>query len=202
MFTCTYCNKSFNTALGLAGHKRMHGPSNGAAKKILCSCIITREVMAYQYLDSYQASLKECKTCSKKFKPNSGRKTFCSQSCAATFNNNKFVKRKKLIKPPKVKKPKKVYSKKEINAKNVATVQAYRARKRNAILPDTDLKLIQQIYKLCPDGFEVDHIVALCEGGPHHQDNLQYLPAMENRRKNRTQNYDRSLAINWQDVLL
>jgi 5-methylcytosine-specific restriction endonuclease McrA len=54
---------------------------------------------------------------------------------------------------------------------------------------------------MCPEGYEVDHIIALSKDGPHHQDNLQYLPAMKNRKKNRTQNYDKNLAIKWQDVV-
>jgi 5-methylcytosine-specific restriction endonuclease McrA len=57
------------------------------------------------------------------------------------------------------------------------------------------------IYESCPTGYEVDHVIAISEGGKHHEDNLQYLPAMENRRKNRTQNYDRSLVVRWQDVV-
>lgn len=201
MLLCSHCDKVFKSALGLAGHKRMHGPSNGSSTKILCSCIITRKVMAYQYLEKYQESLIDCKTCSKKFKPILSRTTFCSKSCAAIFNNKKYVKRKKIIKTLKIVKVKKVYTKKELSSKNVAAVQAYRARKRNAILPDTNLILIREIYKHCPIGYEVDHVIALSEGGSHHQDNLQYLPALINRKKNRGQNYDRSFAIKWQDVL-
>jgi len=187
--------------MALTGHKRMHGKSNGKIKKIMCSCLLTREVMPYQCLEKYQEKLIGCKQCNKLFKPTSDRKTFCSQSCAATYNNTIYVKRKKKEKPPKVIKEKKVYTEKEIKAKNVATVQAYRARKYSATLPDTDRKLINKIYEFCPKGYEVDHIIALSEGGPHHQDNLQYLPAIENRRKNKTQNYNKSLAIRWQDTI-
>ena len=96
---------------------------------------------------------------------------------------------------------KKVYTESEKRAKNVAHVQAYRARKYSATLPDTDMKLIRLIYQACPSGYEVDHIIALSEGGPHHQDNLQYLPALVNRKKNRSQNYDKTLAVRWQDLM-
>ena len=201
MYKCIECNKSFDSIMGLTGHKRMHGQSNGISKKIMCSCLITREVMPYQYLEQYQTKLIGCKQCSKLFNPTRDRTTFCSQSCSATYNNTVYVKRKKKEKSPKVLKEKKVYTEKEKKAKNVATVQAYRARKYSATLPDTDRKLINKIYEMCPAGYEVDHVIALSESGPHHQDNLQYLPAMENRRKNRTQNYNKELAINWQDVL-
>lgn len=188
--------------MGLSGHKRMHGQSDGKSKKIVCSCLITRKIMPYQYLEKYQAKLVGCKQCNTLFNPTASRKTFCSQSCAATYNNTVYVKRKKKEKPPKVLKEKKVYTEKEKKAKNVATVQAYRARKYSATLLDTDRKLINKIYEMCPEGYEVDHVIALSEGGPHHQDNLQYLPAMENRRKNRTQNYNKDLAIKWQDYLI
>lgn len=200
MYKCIDCDKSFASIMALTGHKRMHGQSNGKAPKIMCSCLITRKVMPYQCLEKYQEKLIECKQCNKLFSPG-GAKIFCSQSCSATYNNKVYVKRKKKEKPPKAVREKKVYSVSEKKAKNVASVQAYRARKYSATLPDTDRKLINKIYEMCPKGYEVDHIVALSEGGPHHQSNLQYLPAMENRRKNKTQNYNKDLAIKWQDLL-
>ncbi len=89
----------------------------------------------------------------------------------------------------------------EKNAKNVASVVAYRARRQKAILPDTDLKLIQRIYLACPAEYHVDHITALAVGGPHHQDNLQYLPGSENCRKGKSFKYNKALVIRWQDVL-
>ena len=54
---------------------------------------------------------------------------------------------------------------------------------------------------MCPKGYEVDHIVALAVGGSHHQDNLQYLPILENRKKNKYQKYDKSLVIDWKMFL-
>ena len=187
--------------MGLNGHKRIHGPSDGKISLILVSCIVTRKVMPYQYLEKYQKTIKHCKHCQKLFKSTLGRKTFCSQSCSASYNNTVYIKRKKIEKLPNPVKEKKVYTEKEKKAKNVSAVQAYRSRKYSATLPDTDRKLINKIYGMCPEGYEVDHVIALIEGGPHHQDNLQYLPAMENRRKNRTQNYNKNLAIRWQDML-
>jgi C2H2-type zinc finger len=201
MFQCAECAKLFSSIMALTGHKRMHGQSNGKSKKIICSCVITRQVMPYQYLEMYQEKLVGCKQCDKLFHPTASRTTFCSRSCAATYNNKVYVKRKKQEKPTKIIKERKTYTKKEKSARNIAAVQAYRARKYSATLPDTDRKLINKIYEMCPKDYEVDHIIALSEGGPHHQDNLQYLPAMENRRKNRTQNYDKDLAIQWQDYL-
>lgn len=86
-------------------------------------------------------------------------------------------------------------------ARNKANVYAYRARLRNAIPKDSDLKLIQKIYENCPDGYHVDHIVALASGGQHHQDNLQYLPISENCRKGKRDSYDESLAISWKNLV-
>jgi hypothetical protein len=186
--------------MALTGHKRMHGPSDGAILKVFCCCLLTQKVIPTSDLARYQAALINCKVCNKKFRPRQ-KKIFCSQSCAATYNNTVYVKRKKKEKLPKISKVRKTYTEQEKKAKNIANVQAYRARKYSATLPDTDTKLIHRIYVMCPEGHEVDHIVALSEGGPHHQDNLQYLPAMENRRKNRTQNYNKNLAIKWQDII-
>jgi hypothetical protein len=89
----------------------------------------------------------------------------------------------------------------ELQAINKMRVGQYRARKYNATPADANKKLIKEIYKACPVGYEVDHIIALAEGGLHHESNLQYLPALENRKKNRTQNYDASLVIKWQDIV-
>jgi len=76
-----------------------------------------------------------------------------------------------------------------------------RARKRNAVPDDADLELIKRIYKHAPVGYQIDHIVALANGGKHHQDNLQYLPSWENARKGKRDAYDQLLVIRWQDIV-
>lgn len=86
-------------------------------------------------------------------------------------------------------------------AANRANVHAYRARLKNAIPEDADLKLIKEIYVNCPDGYHVDHIVALASGGPHHQDNLQYLEISENCRKGKGSTFDSSKAIDWRTMI-
>jgi hypothetical protein len=87
-------------------------------------------------------------------------------------------------------------------AGNKANVYAYRARKRNAIPDNADLDLIRKIYQFVPEGYQVDHRIALASGGLHHQDNLQYLPASENARKGKREFYDESKVIRWQDLIV
>lgn len=86
-------------------------------------------------------------------------------------------------------------------ARNKANVYAYRARLRNAIPDNADLKLITRIYEHCPEGYHVDHIIALAANGLHHQDNLQYLPSSENCRKGKDRKYDESLIIDWRTLV-
>jgi hypothetical protein len=90
---------------------------------------------------------------------------------------------------------------KQKKARNVANVLRYRARLINAIPSDSNLRLIKEIYENCPENYHVDHIIALANGGTHHQDNLQYLQSNENCRKGARENYDQSLAIDWRTVI-
>lgn len=43
--------------------------------------------------------------------------------------------------------------------------------------------LIKRFYEECPQGYEVDHIIPLIEGGEHRMDNLQWLTKERNRMK-------------------
>lgn len=61
-----------------------------------------------------------------------------------------------------------------------------RARKMRATPPWADLTKIREIYKNCPPGYEVDHIVPLAAKnacGLHVEFNLQYLTTKENQEK-------------------
>ena len=62
-----------------------------------------------------------------------------------------------------------------------------RAKLLQAIPKFANLDKIKEIYKNCPKGYEVDHIIPL-QGknvsGLHIETNLQYLPMLENRVKN------------------
>lgn len=67
--------------------------------------------------------------------------------------------------------------------------QRYHAKQKAQTPDDADIKLIQEIYKHCPAGYEVDHIIPISKGGLHHQDNLQYLPWRVNRHKSNKLNW-------------
>lgn len=63
----------------------------------------------------------------------------------------------------------------------------YVADKRNQTPLWADLKAIVDFYKKCPSGYHVDHKIPLrgkYVSGLHVLENLQYLPAIENMRKN------------------
>lgn len=65
-----------------------------------------------------------------------------------------------------------------------------------------NLELVKKIYLACPDGYTVDHIKAVANGGSHTPDNLQYLPGRINQAKGCRDNYDCSEhIIRWQDIL-
>jgi hypothetical protein len=106
--------------------------------------------------------------------------------------------RKKRDNIPEYLKLEKIKNKKKSLVNRVAK---YRATKRNATPEDADLQLIKKIYEFCPEGYHVDHIIALARGGLHHQDNLQYLPASENCKKCADREYDKSQVLNWKDCI-
>lgn len=95
----------------------------------------------------------------------------------------------------------KLVTKEQRRAQVLANTQAYYCRRRKAIPSDADMALISVIYAHCPKGYHVDHRKSLGEGGPHHQDNLQYLPSSENIRKGKNRKYDETLVIRWQDTI-
>lgn len=75
---------------------------------------------------------------------------------------------------------------------NYAAVEAKRrANKRKATPNWANLLKIKEIYVNRPEGYHVDHIIPLSNKlvcGLHNEFNLQYLPALENIRKNNTFN--------------
>lgn len=84
-----------------------------------------------------------------------------------------------------------------------ATEAARRARKRDTHLTGSDAALVAMIYRLCPRGYEVDHIVPLSRGGKHRPSNLQYLTRRENLRKGARTDYSPPAGsiIDWRKVV-
>lgn len=66
---------------------------------------------------------------------------------------------------------------------------AYKAARGHRTPRWADLGAIASFYKACPRGHHVDHVIPLrgaAVSGLHVESNLQYLPAIENMRKNRS----------------
>lgn len=129
---------------------------------------------------------------------------FCSKSCATTHNNLARVRVHPKTHPC-------AHCGTEITAKNKfcnsqcaglnrtrytplerqqrrrQRVRAHSARYRANLRKQTpkwaDHQAITEFYARCPQGYEVDHIHPISKGGLHTMENLQYLPASENRRK-------------------
>jgi hypothetical protein len=131
--------------------------------------------------------LKKCTTCSTiksfdSFNNNAtraGNKGSRCRDCDKNYYNDNAE---------KIKERRKDYrcnARKEINSRTAKR----RAAKLNRTPAWANQEKIQEIYKTCPDGHHVDHIVPL-QGenvsGLHVHENLQHLPAAENLSKGNT----------------
>lgn len=140
--------------------------------------------------------MNKCIHCQKETK----NAKFCSRSCSATHNNTGICRvEKKLIARPCTRCGKLTLTRKycsiecssisrrvsedQLRISNAIRQGRYRAKKYRVLSSDADLAKIKEIYRNCPEGYEVDHIIPLSKGGKHHQDNLQYLTIRENRSK-------------------
>ena len=143
-----------------------------------------------------------CKGCGKVIPQGKTKNLFCSQSCAARFNNKNKPRKEKpqcqtcgkeatshrskyCSKQCAADARKTEVTPEQRRARNAAAQAKYRAKYGylRAYDPSADKDKIKMIYANCPKGHEVDHIVPLSKGGKHHENNLQYLTVEENRRK-------------------
>lgn len=149
---------------------------------------------------SRKPAIKFCKKCSIQLA--GYQKKFCSSSCAGSYNNigirrhgqgplsceicsnttsscrQRFCSNK--CQGISKKKYKTIIERRKNNA---AGQSRYRAKKYRVLDPTANNNRIKEIYQNCPIGFEVDHIIPLSKGGKHHENNLQYLTILDNRRK-------------------
>lgn len=101
-YTCEICSKSFKSHFSLNGHKRVHGNSQGKILNLIYCCeVISRKVISTKNLNSTHTLSKRqidrsCPQCGKNMLGKSSK--FCSRSCAATFNNLLYPKKKNGIK--------------------------------------------------------------------------------------------------------
>lgn len=154
----------------------------------------------------YNANPTYCKLCNSILPIEKKRNTFCSSSCAATFNNTGVRRHGN----PKSKcaccgeetgsskskycsytcfgksnrKYKTVEEAQQVRKIRLREVAAnYRAKLNAQTPPDVDREAIRDFYANCPIGYEVDHIIPISKGGLHTLENLEYLTITENRRK-------------------
>tara|TARA_Y100001951_G_C11140337_1_gene183292 strand:- start:118 stop:540 length:423 start_codon:yes stop_codon:yes gene_type:complete len=133
---------------------------------------------------------------------------FCSQSCAASYNNRGV---RRHGNPPndckrcgnKTRDARSIYCSQECALVVVIKYETleekqearklsgrvagakYRARLNDntSKVSDKEKELIKDFYRKCQRGYEVDHIIPVSKGGAHRIWNLQYLTISENRSK-------------------
>ena len=181
MLTCNHCHTLFKASR-----------TNKSSLQKFCS------IACYHEAVKSKKELYPCLTCNK---PTYNPK-FCSRSCAASHNNSIKPKRKKqyktcltcgalhtrkkycsdLCNPNRLKLTAEEKYRHRRAKKNEAW-QRYMAKRKNQTPEHVDIKALQEFYLNCPVGYEVDHIIPISKGGLHSIENLQYLPASENRKK-------------------
>lgn len=90
----------------------------------------------------------------------------------------------------------------------IANSAKRKADKRNQTPDFANLELIARIYRFCPEGYHVEHMVPLKRGGFHHESNLCYLPSATNLEKSTKtieefgEDSFNKHALYWQDILM
>lgn len=213
---CTKCQREFPATLEFF-HKDKNRKDGFRHQCKICVNIYYRQnkhkilKKAKQYRETNKDKILECK---KKYRNNNKEKI--------SENGKQYYKANK----EKISKQKKQYSKqcyeankeeilektKQYRKKNRHLTRQWDSKRRAAKLKQTpdyaNLDLIKLIYKYCPDGYEVDHMVPISDGGLHHESNLCYLPKGVNQSKGAKtieefgeEEFNKHV-IYWQDILL
>jgi hypothetical protein len=166
--------------------------------KICSRCKIKKTIDCFhknkRYKDGVFCTCKECKTIDRK-------KYYLNNKFKELENNKKYykenqkdisLKRAEYLKEwTENNRDKSSKAAKKWKQKNIGLVNFYtssrRAKKANATPKWVDRNVLMEIYKNCPPGYHVDHIIPLNHPdvcGLHVPWNLQYLTAEENVKKN------------------
>lgn len=177
-------------------------------KKLCPQCKEMKEITEFHKNKNRITGLvSRCKECYRKFsyEPNKevmlervkeyreANKEVIKEKSARYYEENKEQYKQKANKwsienPEKRKEIERQYNERNPGAKNHRT-SLYRANKRHATPPwltEKQKDEIKQIYKNCPSGYHVDHIIPISAEnmcGLHVPWNLQYLPEYENESK-------------------
>ena len=191
---CQICHSEFQPKKGRANVNKYCSHKCGS----IGSSLKTQE--------QYNKEPKTCACCNDALPYRKRNNKFCDSSCAATYNNSGTRRHGagpnscKVCGQPTGSSARKYcsldcfgqdhlkYQTDEERQKAIKETwrlaqSKYRAKGYRSLDPTADLEKIKEIYRNCPEGYEVDHIVPLSKGGKHHEDNLQYLTLEDNRRK-------------------
>jgi len=119
----------------------------------------------------------------------SNSKKYCNNKCQAAHDFQKYFTEEEKMNAERM--------------NNRKATSRYRIKHTFKIDPTANTEIINRIYENTPLGFEVDHIVPLSRGGKHHESNLRYLLAMDNRKKNNKldEEYNQPMTvISWEEV--
>lgn len=171
--TCTKCKKQFPAT------NEFFDKGKGYANGLNAKCKICRKKERQENKEKIAEKNKQYRIENEE-RINKRRKEYRVKNKAEIAQRDKIYREKN---KEKIKEKDRKY--REANRKTINAYKSkYRANKKDLTPNDANLSLIKDIYKNCPDGYQVDHIFPLSRGGQHHQDNLCYLPSNINASKN------------------